>query len=90
VHLFCAGGGIPLENYVVEKFDKDAGIWIPVGKTKDTEMDVEGLVQGHEYSFRVKAQNVRLFFQGFISHFNSIFFNTEIFLIHYLIKLERR
>lgn len=51
-------GGIPLANYIVEKYDKDSGIWIPVGKTKDTELDVEGLVQGHEYSFRVKAQNV--------------------------------
>ena len=50
-------GGVPIEAYVVEKFDPETGIWIPVGRTKDTDMDVSGLVPGHEYSFRVKAVN---------------------------------
>src|SRR5688500_14225037 len=32
-------GGVPLEGYVVEKYDPDTGIWLPVGKTKDPEME---------------------------------------------------
>ena len=58
---FTDNGGMELDNYVVEKFDPDTGIWIPVAKTKDTELDVEGLAPGHEYSFRVKSVNVRGF-----------------------------
>lgn len=48
---------VPIEAFVVEKFDPETGIWIPCGKSKDPEMEVEGLVPGHEYSFRVKAVN---------------------------------
>ena len=48
-------GGKPLTGYVVEKLDK--GRWVPVGRTKDTEMDVPGLQEGKEYSFRVRAVN---------------------------------
>lgn len=50
-------GGEPLEGYLVEKFDPDNGVWLPVGRTKDPEMQVAGLIPGHEYSFRVKALN---------------------------------
>lgn len=50
-------GGEPLEGYLVEKFDPDNGVWLPVGRTKDPEMQVTGLIPGHEYSFRVKALN---------------------------------
>uniref|UniRef100_A0A8D8XJT9 Twitchin n=1 Tax=Cacopsylla melanoneura TaxID=428564 RepID=A0A8D8XJT9_9HEMI len=50
-------GGEPLEGYLIEKYDPETGVWIPVGKTKDTEMDVSGLTPGHEYKFRVKALN---------------------------------
>ena len=50
-------GGEPIEGYLVEKFDPDSGLWLPVGKSKDPEMEVDGLVPGHEYSFRVKAIN---------------------------------
>ena len=50
-------GGEPIEGYTVEKFDADSGMWLPVGKTKDPEIDVLGLVPGHEYHFRVKAFN---------------------------------
>lgn len=42
---------------MVEKFDPDNGVWLPVGRTKDPEMQVTGLIPGHEYSFRVKALN---------------------------------
>lgn len=50
-------GGEPIECYSVEKYDADSGMWLPVGKTKDPEMEVLGLVPGHEYEFRVKAVN---------------------------------
>ncbi|PSN48991.1 hypothetical protein C0J52_03867 [Blattella germanica] len=50
-------GGEPIETYLVEKFDPDTGIWLPVGRTKDPEMEVQGLIPGHEYQFRVKAVN---------------------------------
>lgn len=48
-------GGKPITGYVVEKLDK--GRWVPVGRTKDAEMDVGGLQEGKEYSFRVRAVN---------------------------------
>jgi predicted phage tail protein len=50
-------GGEPIETYLVEKFDPDTGIWLPVGRTKDPELEVQGLIPGHEYQFRVKAVN---------------------------------
>ncbi|ERL85176.1 hypothetical protein D910_02598 [Dendroctonus ponderosae] len=52
-------GGKPVTGYVVEKLDKATGRWVPVGRTgpNDTEMDVKGLTEGHEYDFRVKAVN---------------------------------
>ena len=48
-------GGKPITGYVVEKLDK--GRWVPVGRTKDPELDVGGLQEGKEYSFRVRAVN---------------------------------
>lgn len=48
-------GGKPLTGYVVEKLDK--GRWVPVGRTKGNEIDVGGLQEGKEYSFRVRAVN---------------------------------
>lgn len=50
-------GGEPIECYLVEKYDPDTGIWLPVGKTMGTDMKVDGLTPGHEYKFRVKAIN---------------------------------
>ena len=50
-------GGEPIECYLVEKYDPDTGIWLPVGKCVGPEMKVEGLTPGHEYKFRVKAIN---------------------------------
>ena len=48
-------GGKPVTGYVIEKLDK--GRWVTVGRSKDPEMDVTGLQEGKEYSFRVKAVN---------------------------------
>lgn len=50
-------GGKPITSYQVEKLDKATGRWVPIGRTSDTEMDVKGLQEGHEYEFRVKAIN---------------------------------
>lgn len=52
-------GGEPIEAYLVEKFDPDTGIWLPIGRTdgNSPEMKVDGLTPGHEYKFRVKALN---------------------------------
>lgn len=50
-------GGCPIDHYVVEKMDTETGKWIPVGRTKDANMDVENLVPGQEYKFRVSAVN---------------------------------
>ncbi|CAH1969101.1 unnamed protein product [Acanthoscelides obtectus] len=52
-------GGEPIDNYVVEKYDTETGLWLPVGKTSGAvpEMKVDGLIPGHEYKFRVKAVN---------------------------------
>ncbi|XP_047102318.1 twitchin isoform X3 [Schistocerca piceifrons] len=50
-------GGEPIETYVVEKFDTDTGVWLPVGRSKEPQMEVTGLIPGHDYQFRVKAVN---------------------------------
>lgn len=52
-------GGEPIDHYVVEKFDPETGIWLPVDKTIGAipELKVDGLIPGHEYKFRVKAVN---------------------------------
>lgn len=52
-------GGVPIDHYVVEKYDPETGVWLPAGKTTGNvpQMEVDSLVPGHEYSFRVKAVN---------------------------------
>ncbi|KAF0296563.1 Twitchin [Amphibalanus amphitrite] len=50
-------GGEPVDHYVVERMDKDTGRWVPVCTSKEPEAEVEGLNEGHEYLFRVKAVN---------------------------------
>lgn len=52
-------GGKPITAYQVEKLDRSTGRWVPVGRAlpEDTEFDVKGLQEGHEYQFRVKAIN---------------------------------
>lgn len=52
-------GGKPITAYQVEKLDAATGRWVPVGRVPggETEMDIKGLQEGHEYQFRVKAVN---------------------------------
>ena len=37
--------------------DTATGRWVTCGRTNDTDMDVTGLTEGHDYQFRVKAVN---------------------------------
>ncbi|XP_052706840.1 twitchin-like isoform X1 [Crassostrea angulata] len=51
-------GGSPISNYVVEKMDTRTGAWEPVSKfVRGTNYEVMGLAEGHEYKFRVSAEN---------------------------------
>lgn len=50
-------GGEPIEGYLIEKFDPETGVWLPIGRSSVPEFKVEGLTPGHEYKFRVKAVN---------------------------------
>lgn len=52
-------GGLPLENYVIEKMDTATGRWVPALKVPgdQTTAVVDGLIEGHEYKFRVAAVN---------------------------------
>lgn len=44
-------GGIPIENYVIEKLDTATGRWVPAVKVSgdQTSAVVDGLIPGHEY-----------------------------------------
>ena len=51
-------GGSPISNYIVEKMDTRTGAWAPVSKfVRGTNYEVMGLAEGHEYKFRVSAEN---------------------------------
>lgn len=48
-------GGIPIENYVIEKYDTASGRWVPAAKVAGdkTTAVVDGLIPGHEYKVRI-------------------------------------
>ena len=51
-------GGSPITNYIVEKKDLKSGEWKPCSKfVRGTTYEVLNLDEGHEYLFRVKAEN---------------------------------
>lgn len=50
-------GGSEIIHYAVEKMDIETLRWVPVGDTKSTSLNVGGLIEGHEYKFRVVAVN---------------------------------
>ncbi|XP_021346443.1 twitchin-like isoform X8 [Mizuhopecten yessoensis] len=51
-------GGSPITNYRIEKMDKKYGNWDSVTKyARGTSFEVMDLVEGHEYCFRVMAEN---------------------------------
>lgn len=51
-------GGAPITNYVVEKRDTRSGVWVPVSSfVVGTSLVVPKLQEGHDYEFRVMAEN---------------------------------
>ena len=51
-------GGARVQKYVVEKREKGKPYWTPAADNiRDTEADIQGLVEGKEYEFRVCAVN---------------------------------
>ena len=51
-------GGAAISHYVVEKMDTARGSWIPCGEFADCHGKINGLTEGHEYKFRIKAVNM--------------------------------
>jgi predicted phage tail protein len=51
-------GGSNITNYLVEKREHPMTSWIRVGNTRFTTMAVTGLAPGHQYEFRVYAENI--------------------------------
>ncbi|XP_052800015.1 twitchin-like isoform X4 [Mya arenaria] len=51
-------GGSPISNYVVERQDQRTGDWVTCSKfVRGTTYEVLNLSEGHEYKFRVSAEN---------------------------------
>lgn len=50
-------GGSEITHYVVEKMDADAMRWVTVGECAGTQLRADGLIEGHDYNFRVRAVN---------------------------------
>lgn len=51
-------GGSNITNYLVEKREHPMTSWIRVGNTRFCTMAITGLSPGHQYEFRVSAENV--------------------------------
>lgn len=51
-------GGSNITNYLVEKREHPLSSWIHVGSTRFTSMAITGLSPGHQYEFRVYAENI--------------------------------
>ncbi|KAH3877136.1 hypothetical protein DPMN_000993, partial [Dreissena polymorpha] len=51
-------GGSPISNYVVERMDLRTGDWVTCSKfVRGTSYEVLNLSEGHEYKFRISAEN---------------------------------
>lgn len=50
-------GGTPIDHYECDKLDVATGKWVPCAKSDTPEFDVKGLIEGHQYRFRVRAVN---------------------------------
>lgn len=50
-------GGSDILNYVVEKMDTENMRWVPLCEPIGTSADVDHLIEGHQYNFRVRAVN---------------------------------
>ena len=52
-------GGSEIKHYIVEKQDQENMRWVPCGETRKLNHKVEGLIEGHEYLFRIRAVNAQ-------------------------------
>ncbi|KXJ80778.1 hypothetical protein RP20_CCG023458 [Aedes albopictus] len=52
-------GGLPIDNYIIEKLDEAKGTWVYAGDSGSSKCkaEIDGLIEGHSYKFRVRAQN---------------------------------
>lgn len=53
-------GGAPISNYIVDKRETSRANWAQVSakfKGENLELNVEKLIEGHEYQFRIRAEN---------------------------------
>lgn len=50
-------GGVPIDHYLIEKMDVETGRWLPAGRTREPHAELNNLVPGQEYKFRVSAVN---------------------------------
>lgn len=50
-------GGCEILHYTVEKMDSESMRWVPVAETDHTACKVDHLIEGHDYTFRVRAVN---------------------------------
>lgn len=53
-------GGAPISNYIVDKRETSRANWAQVSsKVKgDLQINVEKLIEGREYQFRIRAENI--------------------------------
>ncbi len=52
-------GGSEIKHYIVEKQDQETMRWVKVGETKQLKHRVDGLIEGHDYKFRIRAVNAQ-------------------------------
>uniref|UniRef100_A0A1B0CYV7 Uncharacterized protein n=1 Tax=Phlebotomus papatasi TaxID=29031 RepID=A0A1B0CYV7_PHLPP len=50
-------GGSEISHYVVEKMDAETMRWVPVGECQQPHIKADNLIEGHDYTFRVRAVN---------------------------------
>lgn len=53
-------GGAPISNYIVDKRETSRANWAQVSskiKGSNVEFNVEKLIEGREYQFRIRAEN---------------------------------
>lgn len=54
-------GGAPITNYIIDKRETSRTDWAQVStkiKSDVLEFNVEKLIEGHEYQFRIRAENM--------------------------------
>ena len=52
-------GGSEIKYYIVEKQDQANLRWVPCGDSRQLKLKIEGLIEDHEYKFRIRAVNAQ-------------------------------